>query len=210
MKNRLFGVIAIVTLVLASATAHGIVTNRWNGGDATPAMPQVSMSFGDWIGEELKSQVKEPGLANITRRYVHGPTGKSYTISLTVGRSGLTSQHTPDYCYAGSGYTGSKIDRRLVELPEGQPAELFTTEFRKQNREGAEEVLRIFWGWSADSRWAAPKIDPRFAFLGKPVLYKLYIVAAGAVDFSPGRDPVLDEFLTMFISTLNRELFSGR
>ena len=53
-------------------------------------------------------------------------------------------------------------------------------------------------------------MDPRLAFLGKPNLYKLYVVAPGAPDAEPGRDPQLDDFLATLLGSLNDALFAAR
>lgn len=209
MFGRRFATVALFGTVLASAAAHGVVTNRWNGGDAAPALPTIPLKAGDWVGEDLKSGIDDPALANVTRRYTHIRSGRSFTISLTAGRAGLTSQHTPEYCYAGSGYEGSAVERRTIEVVGGKPAEFLTTVFHKRMRDG-DESLRIFWGWSADGSWLAPKLDPRLAFLGKPILYKLYVVAAGASESAVGSDPQLDEFFGTLLGSLNDALFAAR
>lgn len=209
MQERRFATLAFVAIVGSSAAVHGVVTNRWSGGDAAPAIPAIPLSAGDWAAEEMTSNVTDPALANVTRRYTHARSGRSFVVSLTCGRAGLTSQHTPEYCYTGSGYEGSGTERRQVPLAGGPGGEFFTTVFRKQSREG-EEALRIFWGWSADGTWVAPTLDPRLAFIGKPNLYKLYVVAAGAHEAEPGRDPILDEFLGTLLGSLNAALFAAR
>ncbi len=209
MHGSRFATLAFVAIVGSSAAVHGVVTSRWNGGSAAPSIPAIPMKAGEWVGQDATSNVNDAALANVTRRYTHTRTGRSFMVSLTCGRAGLTSQHTPEYCYTGSGYEGSGTERRQVALAGGASAELLTTVFRKQSREG-DETLRIFWGWSADGTWAAPKMDPRLAFLGKPNLYKLYVVAAGAPDAEPGRDPQLDDFLATLLGSLNDALFAAR
>lgn len=209
MHGRRFATLAFIAIVGSSAAVHGVVTNRWNGGNAAPSIPSIPMAAGDWVAQEMTSNVNDPALANVTRRYTHATSGRSFVVSLTCGRAGLTSQHTPEYCYAGSGYEGSGTERRQVSVAGGATAEFLTTVFRKQSREG-EESLRIFWGWSANGTWAAPTLDPRLAFIGKPNLYKLYVVAAGAPDADHGRDPQLDDFLGILLRNLNDALFAAR
>ena len=43
-------VMAVFALTLFAAVAHGVATNRWNGGDAAPTMPPVPKQFGGWVG----------------------------------------------------------------------------------------------------------------------------------------------------------------
>jgi hypothetical protein len=207
MHRRRAAVIAVLVTVLTTAVAHGVVTNRWSG-DAVPEVPPVPRTMGDWVGEDQKSQVAEPGLANLTRRYTHARTGREFLVSLTVGHPGLTGIHTPEYCYRGSGYAvAAPIERRAAEVPGAPPAELWTTVFQKKTAAGLEQ-LRLFWAWSAGGAWKAPKWDPRFTFVGQPRLYKLYVVGVGLPDVAPGKDPQLDEFLAALLGTLNQALFA--
>ena len=199
-------VIAVLALTLFAAVAHGVATNRWNGGDAAPMIPAVPKQFGNWIGEDIESNIDDPALSNITRTYTHKSSGRTIVISLTVGHPGLTAVHTPDYCYRGGGYDMTEaIVRRGADGPTGACA-FWTTSFRKSTAAGTEQ-LRIFWAWSAGDAWAAPDF-PRLHFMGKPSLYKLYVVAPGGAEAVPGKDPVLDEFLTSFLAVLDRALFA--
>lgn len=196
--------IAVLLVVVATTAAHGIVTNRWNGGDATPTLPDIPLRFGNWNGEDQHSDFNEPGIAHLSRRYVNSVTGRTFVITLSLGHPGLTAIHTPEYCYTGSGYEmTTPITRRALD---GTPAEFFTTVFQKPGA-AAGESLRLFWSWSADGQWHAPA-HPRLAFLGKPTLCKLYVVTAGGVDATPGRDPQLDEFLAGLRDNLNAAIFS--
>ena len=102
--------------------------------------------------------------------------------------------HTPEYCYRGSGYDPlGQIERRTAEVKDGPPAAFWTTQFEKKSAAGNEQ-LRVFWSWSAGNGWAAPD-SPRYKFLGRPLLYKLYVIGAGEANVAPGKDPALDEFL---------------
>ena len=198
-------VIAVLALTLFAAVAHGVATNRWNGGDAAPMIPAVPKQFGNWIGEDIESNIDDPALSNITRTYTHKSSGRTIVISLTVGHPGLTAVHTPDYCYRGGGYDMTEaIVRRGADGPTGACA-FWTTSFRKSTAAGTEQ-LRIFWAWSAGDAWAAPDF-PRLHFMGKPSLYKLYVVAPGGAAAAAGKDAVLDEFLTSFLAVLDKALF---
>jgi hypothetical protein len=196
-------VIAVLALTLFAAFAHGVATNRWNGGDAAPTIPDVPKQFAGWSGEDQESNIDDPALANLTRTYTHKASGRTFVISLTVGHPGITAVHTPDYCYRGGGY---EMTEAIVKRDAGSRCTFRTTTFRKSTAAGTE-LLRIFWAWSAGEAWAAPDY-PRLHFMGKPSLYKLYVVAPGGAEAVPGKDPVLDEFLTSFLAVLDRALFA--
>lgn len=198
--------IAALAVIVVTTAAHGIVTNRWNGGDKTPTLPEIPLRFGNWNGADQHSDFDEPGIAHLSRRYVNTVTGRTFVVSLSLGHPGLTAIHTPEYCYTGSGYEmTTPITRRTLDGA-GRPDELFTTVFQKPGA-AAGESLRLFWTWSADGQWKAPT-HPRLSFLGKPTLCKLYVVTSGGVDAAAGRDPQLDEFLAGLRDSLNGALFS--
>ena len=99
--------ICVVVVIAAGAGAHGYVTGRWlpTGPKTELVMPTIPEFTGEWHGEAIKSGVAdEANLRNITRKYTHSRTGRVLTMSLTLGPAGLTAQHTPEYCYTGSGY----------------------------------------------------------------------------------------------------------
>jgi hypothetical protein len=201
-------VIAVLALTLTAAAAHGVVTSRWTGGrDPIVDVPAIPEKVGDWAGSDDTTDRDDPGLIHFTRRYTHARTGRSILMSLTVGHPGLTAVHTPEYCYRGSGYdVAGPIERRPAEVKHGPPAVFWTTQFQKKTAAGTEQ-LRVFWAWSAGQGWAAPDY-PRLHYLGKPSLYKLYVVAGGQADVTPGKDAVLDDFLATLLGALNQSLFA--
>jgi len=205
MRGSRTTVVAVLTLTLLADVAHGVATGRWNGGTpGAPVMPPVPPQFGAWVGEDLPSNVDDQGLANLTRTYTHKKSGRSFVVSVTVGHPGLTAVHTPEYCYAGSGYeAAAPIETRAVDGPAN--GAFWTTAFRKGSAAGTEQ-LRIFWAWSAGGAWEAPH-HPRLHFMGRPALYKLYVVAPGGADAAPGKDPALDDFLAGFLASLTDALF---
>jgi hypothetical protein len=197
-------VLAVLLFTAASGAAY-----RWtSGGSVTPSIPPIPTTIGDWVGEDKPVEVEEKGLARLTRLYTHRRTGRWFLIALAAGHPGLTAVHTPEYCYVGSGYeVAAPIARRPLDLPGGAQGNCWTTQFEKKSAAGTEQ-LRIFWTWSADGIWHAPNFDARFYYIGKPLLYKLYVVGAGKPDVTPGQDPQLDDFLASLLGTLNDALFA--
>jgi len=194
--------IAVFVVIGATAAAHGVVTNRWNGGDAVPVLPDIPMKFGDWTGEDLKSSLDDPNIAHLSRRYTHKANGRMMVISLSMAHPGLTAVHTPEYCYTGSGY---EMDGSITKFQtKGPAAEFWTTAFQ---RPGGADALRIYWAWSADGNWRAPTY-PRLTFLGQRSLSKLYVVAGGAAAAASGQDAQLDDFFANLLGSLNGALFA--
>jgi hypothetical protein len=208
MRGRRNTVIAVLALTLLTGVAHGVVTARWSGGrDVALVTPEIPVTMGDWVGSENEIDKDDPGLIHVTRRYTNAKTGRSFLILVTVGHPGLTAVHTPEYCYRGSGYDqAGPVERRAAELKDGPPAQLFTTQFEKKSAAGAEK-LRVFWTWSDGRGWETPDW-PRFHYLRRASLVKLYVVTAGSADVAPGRDPGLDDFFATLLGTLHQSLFA--
>lgn len=203
MRRHAIIFVLVAGLSLAGALAHGYVTGRWHThlNNADLALPDVPLTFGDWRGEVLESGLaKDPNLKNLTRKYEHTKTGRTLTVSFTLGPAGLTAQHTPEYCYPGSGY--QTIGETTEFRPPNRNAQFRTAVFRKVNLAGGEP-LRIIWAWTADGQWSAPRY-PELKFLtGK--LYKLYVVS-WAADRSPDDDKELLDFLTHLFCILEPHL----
>lgn len=196
-------------LVAGGTLAHGYVSGRWSG-DAARAdlrMPEVPLVAGEWQGEEMKSGLADDKhLRNITRRYTRAKSGRTFTVSLTLGPAGLTAQHTPEYCYPSSGFQAVGSTQEF-SAPGRSPGEGFRTAvYRKESMGG--DAVRICWGWSNDGRWTAPKV-PEFTFLRGASLYKLYVVSADA-DRPPADDAELQDFLGQLLPQLDAALFGGR
>ena len=208
MQGSRITVIAVLAMTISTAVAHGVVTARWKGGrDAALVMPEVPVAIGDWVGSEDNTDIDDPGLKNLTRRYIHARTGRSFLMSLTVGHPGLTAVHTPEYCYRGSGYDQiGPVERRAADVKGGPPAAFWTTQFGKKTATGPEKI-RVFWAWSSGQGWAAPD-SPRFHYLGKPSLFKLYVIGPAQADPASGKDPALDDFLATLLGGLNQSLFA--
>jgi len=208
MHAKRITMIAALALTVLTGVAHGVVTARWTGGrEVAPVIPAIPTTIGDWVGTNDSTDIDDPNLANLTRKYTHSRTGRWFLICLTAGHPGLTAVHTPEYCYRGSGFDQlGPIERRWAETKDGPPAGFWTTQFQKKTAAGAEQ-LRVFWTWSAGDGWTAPQ-SPRWHYLGKPSLYKLYVIGAGEANIAPGKDPALDEFLASLLGTLNRSLFA--
>lgn len=208
MKNR-FGLIVLAGLIVAATAAHGLATGRWTRADqvADLVLPIVPSQIGDWRGEDLKSDLDgDKHLRNLTRRYTHAKTGRSFTMSLTLGPAGLTAQHTPEYCYPGSGYKLADAVKQFVVPGRTETDGSFRTAvFRKDGPSGPDSV-RIFWAWTAEGKWTAPKW-PELQFLGGSALHKLYVVSS-ATD-QPDADPATGEFLSALVGALHQSLFAS-
>lgn len=204
--RSIFTLILVAIVTVAGAGAHGYVTGRWQarGPDGTVELPSIPMNIGDWKGEDQKSgDGLESVLRNLTRKYTHAKSSRAFTVSLTVGPAGLTAQHTPEYCYPGSGYQPLGQTETLTAAGRTTDNGGFRTAvFRKPSLANGE-ALRILWAWTPDGKWSAPKVPELKFFHG--TLYKLYIVS-WAIDRPPEQDPELQDFLTQLLAAFDHAL----
>jgi hypothetical protein len=196
-----------VAALLLCGLVHGLRTDRWASAEDLDAelarLRAVPLDLGDWRGEDLTAR-RQPGgegVVSLSRRYVHRPTGRSVTVLLASGRPGPVSIHTPDVCYAASGYKGEKPTR--YEAPGG--GAFFTARFGKK-KEAEQTWLRVFWSWNAGDGWQVSD-NPRMTFAFRGRLYKLYLIRELArPDEPPDRDPCT-VLLPALLPQLQRELF---
>jgi hypothetical protein len=190
----------VILLTVAGAGAHGYVTGRWRPQAAPTAyvLPEIPVTCGEWRSEPLPSGLADdPVLKNITRKYSHPRTGRTLSVSLTLGPAGLVSQHTPEYCYPGSGFKAVGTTQTFAAT---ESAEFRTAVYRKP----AGDALRILWAWSpAGGTWSAPKV-PELTFL-RGSLHKLYVVSWEA-DKLPADDAELRDFVAALLAQLNAAL----
>jgi hypothetical protein len=196
--TRILPMLAAVAILAAGGLVHGLWTDRWSvPPDATAAaarMDTLPLAVGDWEGEALSVSPRElQGLAGyVARRYVNRATGDTVTLALMCGRPRVVSIHTPDVCYAGSGF---EVTEPARFAPGGLPerAEFWTTDMVRTHV-ADQTRLRIFFAWAAAGTWEAPD-TPRVTFAASPVLYKLYLLRDLPAGGAPlAEDPCLDFF----------------
>jgi hypothetical protein len=201
-----------VAAVVATGAVHGVWTDRWGLAEAPAAaaarLEQINFSLPDWEGQTAGSEKSDLGgaAASLCRRYVHNRTGKEVTVFLVCGRPGPVSIHTPDVCYATSGYDVLSQTKYAPKLAASAPAAEFHTAQFRQRRAGEQTFLRIFWAWSATGDWSAPK-DPRFTFAPYGALCKLYLIREMTVPDEPIDDDPSVELMRQLLPELRRALF---
>jgi len=210
--TRLVATTSAVLALLFSGVVHGLWTDRWTAAEDQDSilarLQAVPLAVGPWQGEELKTRKTggSEGLVSITRRYVQRSTGQGVTILLACGRPGPVSIHTPDVCYAASGYEVETAAQ--FEFPEkgGQQAAQFLTARLRKKKTTEETWLRIFWSWGAGGTWQVTD-NPRVTFAGQPQLYKLYVLRDMARPSEPLATDACVAFLSQFVPVLHSELF---
>jgi hypothetical protein len=212
--KRSFPAVAAVVAVVVCGVVHGFWTGRWSGerdaGDVVARLEKLPLDLGDWQGRDLETDARlKDGMTGVLyRSYVHRPTGKSVTVYLVCGRSGPVAVHTPDVCYAASGYQVTLLGRQTLRSKKSERLAEFDAA-RVVKKKAAEHLQQhIFWSWSATGAWQVPD-NPRLTFARYPLLYKLYLIR----DLSrpgepPDEDPCLD-LMRQLQPELQRVLFAG-
>jgi hypothetical protein len=170
----------------------------------------LPVQVGEWQGEFKELSPEEKRIAGVQEglvgRYVHRTRKKEVQFLLVCGLPRNISLHTPEDCYAGSGYApvGDPVKEQLKV--DGIPVNLQVAAFQR-DRGGIAENLRIMWTFSPDGRWEAPD-SPRSAFSGRRFLYKIYLVRDLSKSDEPlEKDDVCLELLRQLLPELQKVLF---
>lgn len=204
-----------VLLVAGLGAVHGVYTDRWGPSgqlqEATAKLDRVPPAFGDWAGEDVPYEPEDMTRAGIQRcvfrKYTNRRTREAVSVLLVCGRGGPISVHTPDVCYAASGYRQVTDATARDVTAEGETHPFQVARFAKT--EGVSPAqLEVFWAWSRDGRsWDAPD-NPRVTLAQVPALYKVYVVR----EFLPGTRTatadVCGSFLARAIPEFGRGLAS--
>jgi uncharacterized protein DUF3485 len=188
---RFLAVAVALALLMICGVVHGWWADRWQKSaaleDACAKVPLAPMAFGDWQAQEIESEAAAFAQAGAqsywTRQYTNARTRQTVLAILMCGRAGRMAVHTPEVCYRGAGF-------ELYDAPAPTPLRsgagevlgtFLTARFAKSTSLGGD--LRLYWAWNAGDGWQAPG-SPRWAFRGRPFLYKLYV----SHDLTSGSD----------------------
>jgi Protein of unknown function (DUF3485) len=202
-----------VLLIVGAGLVDGAWTNRWRPSPELTILSarfdSIPMVIGDWQGTAFELPAQERAMAGavacLARKYSNPTKGISVTVLLVGGLPGDISSHTPDVCYPGAGYVlnaASPFDYRYGpgEKRAGLRSALAA-------RGGVSpSVLRILWGWNASKGWTAPE-EPRWSFASEPWLCKLYVIRETAGSAVKPEDDPCTEFLSVFLTELDRLVF---
>jgi hypothetical protein len=180
------GIVLIVGLTLVEA----VMSDRLQGSNFTAekfaeVLKQVPMKIGDWSGtdEKVEDVVRQTAgaVGYVSRNYRNTKTGEEVKLWLIVGHARDICRHTPNVCYASSGFKVRAENNSLqsIDVAGLPPAEFWTNTFLKEDSMG-RQLMRVFWAWYSPEedgvvRWQAPK-NPRWAFGNARALFKMYFI----------------------------------
>jgi len=185
MKLQHVLMILAIAAVIASGALHGAWTHRWQISErileASKSIDRIPDTLEGWDSEpiELPAEqlVQTEAVRAYARRLTHRATGTIVSVLLLCGRTGPLAVHTPEVCFQGRGKQTMGSPRRVaIKDDTGRDwGEFWSADFRPADRR-QDEFARLFWGWSTDGvQWKCPT-NPRVAFAGNPLLYKLYVM----------------------------------
>jgi hypothetical protein len=213
VTKRYLPVLTGLALVLVVGVASGVWTQRWRRSsamvEAAARLERCPTDIGDWTSEPMPVEAEALARLNAEgawqRRYKNLRTKQELTVLLMVGPTGAMCKHRPEHCYAGAGFfIDEAAYRQEVNAGDGQKGVFWSARFTKYEA-GTVQRVRVRYAWLAGDRWQAPD-SPRWAFLGQPFLYKLYVIR----ELSPGTEHPEEDpsnaFLDLFVPALTKTL----
>ncbi len=186
-------------------------------GDSTVTAAELAKRFSDvptTIGEWTSQQIgvteeirKRAGaVGHINRKYVNS-TGDEVVLWLIVGHPRDVVRHTPQICYPAQGFR-QLADEIPFTIPVAgdQQTEFWTAAFRHEG-DGLPRRERVFWAWSTDGNWMAPR-HPRFEFGNTKGLFKMYFTCVERDSEQTAAKSPAVEFAEEFIPLVNSVLFT--
>lgn len=209
-------VFSICVLILACGYGQGVLTNRWSMSsqlkEAIARIERVPSRLGEWVGKDWKMDPRMQTMGGvegyIDRRFTNGRDPTAITVFLVTGRSGPISVHTPDLCYQGIGYVmeAEPVRKELSVGTQSQKVEYFVAKFSKPDA-ALVSRLKILWTWLGDRGWQAPT-NVRAEYMGRPSLYKLYVIQELTRSESESDGAILEQFLQQLFPVLDQALLS--
>jgi hypothetical protein len=199
---------------VAAAVYEGLRSDRWGKSEdlveAAKRLENVPAEFGDWTSETVEMDEKVLRVAeaagHVSRIYKNRKNRAEVSVLLLCGRTGPIGAHTPDVCYAGSGYEMvGQPEKKTLPFGTNSAATYWSVRFEKKSLDAIPQ--RVCWMWGNDGDWQAAT-NPRSEFALKKSLYKLY-VTRGETNLLPTRDTQPDpiqEFLKDFLPEVKTAL----
>jgi Protein of unknown function (DUF3485) len=204
-----------ILLLMAGGLVNGIWIDRWNlssePGASAAKMEKIPEEIGEWKAQssrDIDDQSKAIGeiAGYLSRVYSH--SGRDVACLIVCGRPGAIGAHTPDVCFVGQNQIMLKRQQKDMPIGDGEGSAQFYTAIFKRTESGISSYNRAFWSWSADGVWSAPE-NPRLKFLGKQVLYKLYVTYPLADEEDKLEEGAGQDFINVLLPKLHSVLFGN-
>ena len=129
-------------------------------GNLQPAFEAVPAEIGEWKGTDARATdeklLEAAGAEGELVRTYENANGEQVRVSIICGRLQDVTYHTPDRCYPAAGFEMlGPPQREVVELPTGDKAQFFATNFTKSEPTGTHSERRIL-KFAGNGNWQAP------------------------------------------------------
>lgn len=200
---------ALIGLVVAAFLSLGVANTVKMLGAASndrvevqARLDEIPSSIGEWVAEDAPLSEKQLRIAeadaSLSRIYRHTNGYDSINVLVLYGQPGPLGAHTPEVCYAGTGYE-QQGSREVQNMPNSDD-QFWTAYFGKPNQAAGVQLL---WSWrSKDGAWVAAE-SPRLAFADSTRIYKIYLSRTSFAQDAAKKSTVTDAFLSEFLPLLD-------
>lgn len=206
---RKAGVVGVaITVLCAAGSFEAVQSARRADPERAQAvqarLDAIPSAVGAWTGragEFDAKPIRQAGaVAYAYQVYTRPRTNDEIQVLILAGDPGEIGAHDPNRCYAGAGFRpiGQQVRRDVPGLPDAY----WSARFDSDTFPAAS--LQVNWAWTADGTWAAAD-DARVEYVGRPVLYKLYVTRRLAPADGSAADPTR-EFLVEFLPAVRTAL----
>lgn len=209
-----FGLILLVALMLGVTAYCGLLTERWAPftglEEARKVLRELPMKIGDWEASEdrplSKDEIAMLQIENgyVCRRYKNTTTQAEVNLVLMIGKTGLVTAHTPEFCFGGRNFekekTRSAVAFPIVHYSGKGPTDDMFWKVNFVNRAAQGGTISFYYGFGVGDTWLASE-NPRFELLSYRYAYKLQ--AEAMVD---GETDNVRQFLTDCLPTIQEHL----
>lgn len=219
MNRVIIPLVLAVVLIGVTTVVEGVFfKDRWGAPGVEAAelgkrFANVPKKIGDWTGVDtpVEEEVQErSGAVNfVSRHYTNSENNLSVDLWLIIGHSRDIIRHTPDICYASSGFhQDGSILRHTVRYGDGKEGRFFTSKFLKEN-ELVRQIVRVFWAWNhPDSMvWDAPDKARYHYGMATRTLYKVYFTSRLTSDEDTVDKNPAAEFAALILPAIDAALF---
>lgn len=212
-QNRvLVTVVAILAVTLFAGALHGHLSQRWGPPvdvlELAHKLDDLPSEIGDWrlqSDDELEPEVQLmlQCAGHVKRSYVNLKTGDLVTVAVLLGPFGPIAVHTPEICYSSRDFEIAKPRERFELFASSTKHEFWSSTFSSRN--GIAGRLSVWYAWNSGDGWKAATY-PRFAFSGKPYLYKIQVASVTYDDLGPKTSDSCRSFLEALLPVLQERL----
>ena len=219
MKSVILPAAIAALLICVVTVVEGVyLRDRWGKPGAEAAVlgerfAQVPRQIDQWKGIDVPVdkivQERSGAVRFVNRRYTDEANNRVVDLWLIIGHSRDIIRHTPDICYASSGFhaQGRKL-KHTIAYGDGKEAKFYTSRFQKEDAL-VRQTQRVYWAWNHPDKhqWEAPDTPRYYYGMAARALYKMYFTSAATTDEKTVEDNACVEFAELILPEIDAALF---